>query len=168
LNINAAPRPVGASTGSTKDVDISSAAGDSSLNVAHGQASNGDTIGGGSGRAAVLIVLLDDDTVLGDSGEGDVLVGDALDGAGGTIDGLDADTCDARMLDNGVVMVLVISLRTILGVLDVAVLDGDTVDGVVGASTDGADGDTVATSALSAGEVDILEGISRLSIKISR
>jgi hypothetical protein len=97
LNINATPRPVRASTGSTQDVDISSAAGDSSLNVAHGQASNRDAVSGGSGRAAVLIVLLDDDTVLGDSGEGDVLVGDALDGAGGTVDGLDADTCDARM-----------------------------------------------------------------------
>lgn len=54
---------------------------------------------------------------------------------------------------------LVISLRTIVGVLDGAVLDGDTVDGVFGASANGADGDTVAASALSAGEVDVL-GIS--------
>jgi hypothetical protein len=57
-------------------------------------------------------------------------------------------------------MVLVISSRTILGVLDVAVLDGDTVDGVVRASTDRADGDTVATSTLSAGEVDVLEELA--------
>jgi hypothetical protein len=100
-NSDATPRPVGASTGSTKNVDISSAAGDSSLDVAHGKTSDRDAVGGGAGRAAVLVVLLDDDAVLGDSGEGDVLVGDALDGAGGTVDSLDADTCKTLMLDTG-------------------------------------------------------------------
>lgn len=48
-------------------------------------------------------------------------------------------------------------LRTVLGVLDGAVLDGDTVHDVVGTSADGADGDTVTAGALSAGEVDVLE-----------
>ena len=65
-------------------------------------------------------------------------------------------------------MVWGISLCTVLGVLDVAVLDGDTVDDVVGASADGADGDTMASSALSAGEVDILDGISQWSTTIRR
>ena len=63
------------------------------MDVVDSQTGNGDTVGGGSGRASVLVILLDDDTVLGDSGEGDVLVGDALDGALGAGDGLDANTC---------------------------------------------------------------------------
>ena len=86
-------------------MDISSAAGDSSLDVAHGQTSDGDTVGGGSGRAAVLVVLLNDDAVLGDSRERDVLVGDALDGARGSVYGLDANTWEGRVLDKGRVLI---------------------------------------------------------------
>lgn len=82
-------------------MDISSAAGDSSLDVAHGQTSDGDTVCGGSGWTAVLVVLLNDDAVLGDSREGDVLVCDALDRALGTVYGLDANTWDSRVLDEG-------------------------------------------------------------------
>ena len=69
------------------------------MDVVDSQIGDGDTAGGGSGRAAVLVILLDDDTVLGDSGEGDVLVGDALDGAGSAVDGLDANTCRTGVLE---------------------------------------------------------------------
>lgn len=50
--------------------------------------------------------------------------------------------------------------RTVLGVLDGAVLDVDLRNGVVRTSTDRADGDTVATSALGSGEGDVLGSIS--------
>jgi hypothetical protein len=50
--------------------------------------------------------------------------------------------------------------RTVLGVLDGAVLDVDLLNGIVRASTDGADGDTVATSALGSGEGDVLGNFS--------
>jgi len=64
------------------------------VDVVQGQTGDGDSIGGSTGRAAVLVVLLDDNTVLGDTRESDVLVSDTLDGTGGAGDGLDADTFD--------------------------------------------------------------------------
>lgn len=57
--------------------------------------------------------------------------------------------------------------RTVLGVLDGAVLNVDLFNGVVRTSTDGADGDTVATSALGSGEGDVLDNISISSTKAS-
>jgi hypothetical protein len=57
--------------------------------------------------------------------------------------------------------------HTILGVLNGAVLDVNLLNGVVRTSTDGADGDTVATSALGAGEGDILGRISKRFTKAS-
>lgn len=72
------------------------------MDVVDSQIGDGDTAGGGSGRAAVLVILLNDDTVLGDSGESDVLVGDALDGAGGAVDGLDADACGTSVRDTAI------------------------------------------------------------------
>jgi hypothetical protein len=50
--------------------------------------------------------------------------------------------------------------RTVLGVLDSAVLNVDLRNGVVRTSTDGANGDTVATSALGSSEGDVLGNIS--------
>ena len=157
LDVDITPGPVGASTLGTQNVDVGSTAVDSSVDVVDGQTSDGDTAGGGSGRAAVLVVLLNDNTVVGDSGEGDILVGDAPDGTGGTVDTLDADTCRREGLETGIWEGRPGGMRTVHGVLDVAVLDGDTVDNVVSASTDGTDGDTVTASALSAGKVDVLE-----------
>jgi hypothetical protein len=85
------PSPVGAATFTTQNVDIGSRARDATCNTVDGKTGNRDAGGGCAGRAAVLIVLLNDDAVFGDSGEGDALVGYAGDGAGGTVDGLDAD-----------------------------------------------------------------------------
>ena len=64
------------------------------MNVVQGQTGDGDSVGGSTSWAAVLVVLLDDNPVFGDTRESDVLISDALDGAGSTGDGLDADTFD--------------------------------------------------------------------------
>lgn len=90
-NRNTLPSPVGAATFTTQNVDFGSRAGDATRNTIDGEIGDGDAGGGCTGRTAVLVVLLDDDAVFGDAGEGDALVGYAGDGAGGTVDGLDAD-----------------------------------------------------------------------------
>ena len=90
-NRNTLPSPVRAATFTTQDVDIGSRASDATRNTIDGKTGNRDAGGGCAGRAAVLIVLLNDDAVFGDAGEGNALVGYAGDGAGGSVDGLDAD-----------------------------------------------------------------------------
>lgn len=82
------------------------------------------------------VILLDNNTVLGNVGEGNVGVGDTADRASGTVDGLDADT--------------------VVAVKDLGVLNGHAADNVVITSTDRADGDTVATTAGTAREGDVL------------
>lgn len=89
---NTLPGPVRAATTATQNVDVGGRAADATRNTIDGKARNGDAGGGGTSRTAVLVVLLDDDAVFGDAGECDVLVGYAGDGAGGAIDGLDANT----------------------------------------------------------------------------
>lgn len=111
LNTNTAPVPARASARSTQNIHISRAARNGTLDVVQSEAGNGDTVGGGTSRAAILVILLNDDAVLGDAGKSDVLVGDALDAAGLAVDGLDANA--------------------VLRVADAAVFDVDGVDGVV-------------------------------------
>ena len=53
-------------------------------------------------------------------------------------------------------------VRTVRRVCNAAVFDGDVLNGVIGASTNGADGDSVASSASSSGEGDILDIISKV------
>lgn len=96
------PGPVLAAAVTAEDVDVSTAALNGTGNLLNLEAGNGDTGGGLAGRAAVLVILLNDDTVLGDSGESDVLVGDALDGTGGAVDGLDADACGTSVRDTAI------------------------------------------------------------------
>ena len=62
----ARPGPVAAGALRTEDVDRDSLAGDSAGHTLDSQAGDGDTSSGGASRRAVLVVLLDDDTVLGD------------------------------------------------------------------------------------------------------
>lgn len=111
-----------------------------SLDIANSEISDWDTSGWLSSWRTVLVVLLDDDTVLGDVLEGDVLVGDARDGTGGTRDGLDTDT--------------------VVGIADGGGGDGDIFDDVVITATDTADGQTVTTGASSTGEGDVLQCVS--------
>lgn len=89
--INTLPGPAGAATATTQNVDIGSRAADATRNTIDGEVGDGDAGGGCTGRTAVLVVLLNDDAVFGDARECDVLVGYAGDGAGGAIDGFDAN-----------------------------------------------------------------------------
>jgi hypothetical protein len=131
----ARPGPVGAAALTAEDVDVGSRRSDGTLDVLDSETSDWDTGGGLASRRAVLVVLLDDNSVLGDVLEGDVLVADTRDGTGGARDGLDADTV-VRVGDGGV-------------------RDDDVLDGVVLAATYGADGDAVSAGAGTAGEVDV-------------
>lgn len=136
------PGPVLAATLAAENVDGNSAALDRAGNLLDSEASNGDTGGGLAGRATVLIILLDDDTVLGDVGQLDVGESDAGDSTGGLVDGLDTDT--VVRVENG------------------GVGDGDVLHDVVVAQANGTDGDTVAAGAGAADEVDVL-GDSQVS-----
>lgn len=135
-DINALPGPVSAGAGTAQDVDRLGGALDGAGDLVDGDILNGDAVGGGAGRRTVLVVLLDDDAVLGDVLELDVVVGDVGDGAGLLVDGLDADA--------------------VVGVDDVAVGDVHALDDVVVAAADGADRQAVAAGAVAAVEVDVL------------
>lgn len=63
----ARPLPAGASTGSTKDVGVGAGAGNSDSVVSHGKTGDWDTVSGLASTGAVLVVLLNNNTVLGDS-----------------------------------------------------------------------------------------------------
>jgi hypothetical protein len=143
-DVDARPCPVGAAARSTKDVNISGRALHGTSDLLEGNIRNLDAVGGIAGGAAVLVVLLDDNTVLGDTLEGDVLEPDAGDGASRAVDGLDA--------------------RAVLRVDDLGVGDGDVVDGVVFATADGADGETMATVAVAVGEDDVLAGVDSQAV----
>lgn len=134
--VNTGPGPVRARAVTAENVDLGGVILESTGDAVNGDISDGDTGGGGAGGRAVLVVLLDDDTVVGDSGELDVRVGDLADITGLLVDGLDADTVG--------------------GVADSGVGDGHVLDGVVITATDRADGETVATGAGTAGERDAL------------
>lgn len=78
-----------------------------------------------SGSAAVLVVLLDDDTVVCNAREGDVGVGDVRHGSGGSRVGLDADA--------------------VLGISHSAVRESDIQDSVVALASDTSDRETVSS-----------------------
>jgi hypothetical protein len=129
------PLPAGAGALTTENVHRDGLGANAALDAVDSQASNRDTGGRLAGRRAVLVVLLDHDSVLGNVLKGDVLVGHVLDGAGRAGDGLDADT--------------------VVGVDDLGVKDLYGVNDVVIATADGADRETVATGAVSTGEGDV-------------
>lgn len=62
------PGPVLATAATAKDVDGSSAALNCAGNLLDSEVGNGDTGSGIAFRAAVLVILLDDDTILSDVG----------------------------------------------------------------------------------------------------
>jgi hypothetical protein len=104
------------------------------VNVGESKTLDRDTAGWGTSWGAVLVILLNDNTVGGDTREGDVLVGNTADGTSGTRDGLDTDTV-GRVLDSGG-------------------FDNNVRDSVVRSATDGTDGETVSTRASSSREGD--------------
>lgn len=135
----AGPGPAGAGALAAEQVGVGAGRGDGALDAGDSEVGDRDTGGGGTGRAAVLVVLLDDDTVLGDVAQGDVVEGHAGDLAGGAGDGLDADA--------------------VVRVADLAVLDVHSVDGVVGTASHGANRQAMAASAGATGEGDVGAGV---------
>ena len=96
---------------------------------------DGDAAGSSARWRAVLVVLLDDDTVVGDAGEGDAGPSDVRHGASVAGDGLDT--------------------KTIFTTGDLGVGHSDVLDSVVAAAANGTDGDTVAACASHARDVDV-------------
>ena len=130
------PGPARAATATAKNIDVSSTALNGTGNLLDSQAGNGDTSSGGTGRAAVLVILLDDNTIAGDLGQLDVGEGHARDSTSGFVDGLDP--------------------HAVGGVGYGRVGDGHVLHDVVGAQANGANGETVAAGAVAAGEYDVL------------
>jgi hypothetical protein len=139
------PGPVRAATVAAENEDGSSLALNTAGNLLDSQTGNGDTGGGSSGRATVLVILLDDDTVLGDVGQLDVGEGHVRDVTGGLVDGLNADAV-VRVGHGGVG-------------------DGHVLHDVVVAQANGSDGETVAAGAVAAGEHNVLMD-SRVSLVV--
>ena len=75
-----------------EDVDVGTAGGDGAFDIFQAETADRNSVGWSAGRGTVLVVLLDNDAVLGDVLEGDVGVCDVGHRAGRTVDGLDADT----------------------------------------------------------------------------
>jgi hypothetical protein len=81
---------VSAATTSALNQDVGSSGLNSSSNVVEDEFADGNTVCWAT--AGSVVGLVDDNTVVGDAGEGDFLVGNAGDGSGVAGDGLDADT----------------------------------------------------------------------------
>ena len=110
-NAISSPNPVRAATLSAKNIDRRGLRSNSTLHIRHSQIGDRDTSGRGTGGRAILIVLLNDDTILCDAGKCDILIRNIINGTGCIIYRLDADT--------------------ILRVRDGAILNDDAIDGVV-------------------------------------
>lgn len=131
----ARPLPAGASTRGTENVGVGASAGHTDSVISHGKTGNRDASSGLSSRGAVLVVLLDNNTVLGDSREDVARVSNAGDLASSAVDSLDTET--------------------VLRVGDLVVQELDVGDGVVITTTDGTNGETVTTSAGGARNSDV-------------
>lgn len=131
------PGPVGAGAGAADDGQVVALGGDGAVAVqaVDGDAGDGQVAGGVAVQVAAVVVLLDQDTVLGDVVEGDILVGDAANLARGVLLGLDADT--------------------VVGVLDGALGEGHARDGVVVSAAHTSDAETVAAGAETRVELDV-------------
>jgi len=138
-NLNVGPSPASASTLSTNNSSVLALGVNSvlALDVLEGEVGDGKTAGGATVEVTAVVVLLDEDTVLLDLGEGDVGVGDLVDLAGLVLEGLDAETVG--------------------GVGDLGVEELDVVNDVIVAATDRADRETVTTVAVTVLEDDVLE-----------
>ena len=139
-NINPRPSPVLAAPRPAEDVDTGGTAIHRAGNLLEGDIFDLDAVGRGTCWATILIVLLNNEAVLCDPREFDVLEGNIGDGAGSLVDSLDADA--------------------VLGVDDLAVGDGDALDGVVAAAADGANRQAMAAGTVSVGEGDVLAGVN--------
>lgn len=130
------PSPVRAATITAENIDPSCIALNGTSNVFHSQVSDWHTGRRVASGATVLVVLLEDDAIVGDAGENDVGKAHTRDRAGRAGDGLDANTvCRVRHR---------------------RVRDSHVLDGVVVAAAHGADRQTVTAGAGTASEDDVL------------
>lgn len=106
------------------------------LDVVERQSSDGNAGARSAVKVTTVVVLLEEDTILGDVGESDILVGDFVD-----LSGLGTERLDAHAVG---------------GLGDLAVGEGHGVNGVVIAAANGADGQTVAARAKAVLEGDLL------------
>lgn len=123
-NLDPIPSPPRTAPTPTENVNISRITRHSPRNSIQRDIRNRHASGRLTGRSTILVVLLNDNAVVGDIGHGDVGVGDLADGAGGAGDGLYADA--------------------VCGIGDYGVGDGYVFDRVVVAAADGADGEAMA------------------------
>lgn len=91
-DVGPGPAGAGAVAASNRDVVAIRVDGATAGDSAHGQAGDGNAGGRVAVKVTAVVVLLNEDTVVGDGLEGDVLVGDGLDGAGLAGLALDAET----------------------------------------------------------------------------
>ncbi len=113
------------------------------MNIAQSQPRNRHTTSRCPCGRAILVILLDDNAVTGNSGECDILVRDAGDLTCFLIHGLDA--------------------HAVGGGGDSRTGDQDVLDGIVGPAANGADGEAMPARAGAACECDALfEGLERL------
>ena len=131
----AGPSPLGARPLAAEDVHLCRALGHRASDTADCQVRDGNTSRRSTGRATVLVVLLDDNTILGDVGQGDTLVLDIRNRARRVVHRLDA--------------------HAIVRVGDGAVENAHRLDRVVGPAADGADREAVAAAARAACEGDV-------------
>lgn len=107
----------------------------STSDINEGDVLNLNAIGRLAGRTAVEVILLDIDTVVGDAGDGDVLVTNVGHLTGGS--GVRFDSASIRAVD------------------DLRVGEGHPVNGVVALATDGADAQPVAAVAVNVVHDDV-------------
>lgn len=129
----ASPGPVLAA--GAENVNVGSARLDSANDLVDGDISDGNTSTGSTLGRAVVIILLNDDAVLGNVLEGDRVILDIGNRACRSINSLDADT--------------------VVRVGNDRVEDADSLDNIVRAATNGADRQAVATAAVSSSEGNV-------------
>jgi len=136
---NTGPSPIRARSWSTKNIDIGCWGRNGTSNTGEGQIGNWDTSGWGTGWGTVLIILLDDNSVAGYAGEGDVFVGYSCDSTSSPWNGLDADTVG--------------------GISDTGGGDYNIGDVIVSSAANTANWETVASGAGALGEGDWGSGV---------
>jgi len=130
------PGPASAGALSAGNDDVVATAGDITSDVVERQTGNGNASISVTVEVTTVVVLFDEDAILGDLRQGNVFVGDLVNLAGRASASLDAHAVD--------------------GLGNLGVREGNRIDRVVVTTTDRADGETVSTRAEAVLEGDVL------------